>query len=140
MLNCIWVLKTFYQYKPRSMNKRALYLLFFAVVCTLSVIFGKAADAKIKATFTEIGYQKDADYYYTFYINLSKEEVTSLAYIQVQNNATGQLLKLDNFKGTVSYWKGSQFTIKDSATVSFYDGDKLVTKKLTGVIEGGMKM
>ncbi|TWV93341.1 hypothetical protein [Chitinophaga pinensis] len=123
------------------MNKRALYLLFFIAVVAVSSIFGKGADAKIaKATFTEIGFQKDASYYYTFYINLSKEEVTSLAYIQVQNNATGQLLKLDNFKGDVAYWKGSQFMIKDTATVSFFDGDKLVTKKLIGVIEGGMKM
>jgi hypothetical protein len=123
------------------MNKRALYLLFFVIACTLTSIFGNAADAKIaKASFTEIGYQKDADYYYTFYINLSKEEITSLAYIQVQNSATGQLLKLEGFKGNVTYWKGSQFMIKDTATVTFFDGDKVVSKKLSGVIEGGMKM
>lgn len=123
------------------MNKRVLYLLFFIVAYTLSSIFGNGADAKVaKATFTEIGYQKDANYYYTFYINLSKEETTSLAYIQVQNNITGEILKLDSFKGNVAIWKGSQFTIKDEATVSFFDGEKLVSKKLTGVIEGGIKM
>ncbi|MBW8684502.1 hypothetical protein [Chitinophaga rhizophila] len=125
------------------MNKRALYLLFFVVACTLSSFFGNGADAKIaKASFTEIGYQKDASYYYTFYINMSKEDVsnTSLAYIQVQHNGTGQLMKMESFKGDVTYWKGSQFMIKDSATVSFFDGEKLITRKLTGVIEGGMKM
>ena len=123
------------------MNKRALYLLFFVIACTLSSFFGNRVDAKVaKATFTEIGYQKDADYYYTFYIVLSKEQTMSLAYVQVQSNATGQVLKLDSFKGNVAYWKGSQFTIKDEATVSFFDGEKLVSKKLTGVIEGGVKM
>jgi len=123
------------------MSKKLLTLLFCIAVSTFSLFYGTAADAKVaKATFTEIGYQKDADYYYTFYINLGKEETISLAYIQVQSNATGQVLKLDGFKGYVGYWKGSQFTIKNEATVSFFDGDKLVTKALKGVIEGGVKM
>lgn len=123
------------------MNKRVLYLLFFIVACTLSSIFGNGADAKVaKATFTEIGHQKDANYYYTFYVSLSKEQHTSIAYIQVQNNNTGEILKLDSFKGYVAYWKGSQFIIKGEATVSFFDGENLVSKKLTGVIEGGIKM
>jgi len=123
------------------MNKRLLHLLFFTVVCVCSFAFVKGVNAKIaKATFTEIGYQKDADYYYTFYINMSKDEVTSIAYIQVQNNGSGAVLKLDSFKGKVAYWKGPQFAIKDTATVSFFDGDKLVTKKLTGVIDGGVKL
>ncbi|MCF6405217.1 hypothetical protein L3C95_20100 [Chitinophaga filiformis] len=123
------------------MNKKVLYLLFFIAASTFSFIFGNAADAKVaKATFTEIGYQKDADYHYTFYINLGKEETISLAYIQVQSNATGEVLKLNSFKGFVAYWKGSQFTIRNEATVSFFDGDKLVSKTLKGVIEGGVKM
>lgn len=123
------------------MNKRALYLLFFVIACTLSSFFGNRVDAKVaKAAFTEIGYQKDTDYYYTFYIVLSKEQTMSLAYIQVQSNTTGQVLKLDSFKGEVSIWKGNMFTIKDEASVSFFDGDKLISKKLRGVIDGGMKM
>ncbi|UPK66761.1 hypothetical protein [Chitinophaga filiformis] len=123
------------------MNKKVLYLLFFIAASTFTFIFGNAADAKVvKATFTEIGYQKDADYHYTFYINLGKDETISLAYVQVQSNATGEVLKLDSFKGYVAYWKGSQFIIKNEATVSFFDGDKLVSKALKGVIEGGMKM
>ncbi|PSL26342.1 hypothetical protein [Chitinophaga ginsengisoli] len=123
------------------MNKKLLTLLFCVAVSTLSFVFGNAADAKVaKATFTEIGYQKDADYYYTFYINLGKEDAPPLAYVQVQKNATGTILKLENFKGYVAYWKGSQFAIRNEATVSFYDGEKLVEKKLTGVIEGGVKM
>jgi hypothetical protein len=122
------------------MNKRILHLLFFTVACILSLTFTNGADAKVaKATFTEIGYQKDAAYIYTFYINLSKEQLTSISYIQVQNS-TGSVLKLEGFDGKVAYWKGSQFTIKDTATVSFYDGDKLVTKNLTGLIEGGVKL
>ncbi len=123
------------------MNKRVLYLLFFIFACTFTSTFGNRVDTKVaKAAFTEIGYQKDAEYYYTFYIVLSKEQTTSIAYIQVQSNATGQVLKLESFKGDVSFWKGTQFTIKDEASVSFYDGDKLVSKKLKGVIDGGMKM
>ncbi|SDF48451.1 hypothetical protein [Chitinophaga filiformis] len=123
------------------MSKKLLTLLFCIAVSTFSLFYGNAADAKVaKATFTEIGYQKDADYYYTFYVNLGKDDTTPLAYIQVQKNATGTVLKLENFKGNVAYWKGSQFTIRNEATVSFYDGEKLVEKKLTGVIEGGVKM
>lgn len=123
------------------MNKRLLLLSFFTIVCACSLAFVKGVNAKIaKATFTEIGYQKDADYYYTFYVNLSKEEVTSIAYIQVQNSGNGTVLKLDSFKGQVAYWKGPQFIIKDTATVVFFDGDKQVTKKLTGVIDGGVKL
>lgn len=123
------------------MNRKLLILLLFIVASTLSFVFGNTAGAKAKkANITEIGFQKDAEYYYTFYINLGKEETAPLAYVQVQKNSTGAILKLEGFKGDVAYWKGPQFIIKDEVTVSFYDGDKLIEKKLKGVIEGGVKM
>jgi hypothetical protein len=118
------------------MNKRALNLLLIVTVA-ITFFFTLAANASThKNGFTEIGYQTDGHYYYTFYADLSRDP-NAIAYIQVQKNATGEVLKLDNFKGKVLV--GARFTIKDKATVSFYDGATLISKDLTGVIEGTVK-
>lgn len=122
------------------MKKRALYLLLTAFIGVLSSFRTIDADTKIDdKSFTEIGFQKDGSYYYTFYTDLTKEAPHPIAYIQVQNGTTGEVLKLSDFRGKVIYYRGAQFTIKDTARVSFYDGDKLISKELTGVIEGGVK-
>jgi hypothetical protein len=119
------------------MIKRALYL-FLAIVLVMTSVSNLIATPKKGNTgFTEIGHQTDGSYYYTFYADLSKDP-NAIAYIQVQKNSTGEILKLDNFKGKVLFGK-PLFTIKDKATVSFFDGSSLVSKDLTGVIEGGVK-
>jgi hypothetical protein len=121
------------------MRKRALNLFLIVVLaissfCTLVV----NADNR-NFPFTEIGYQADEQYYYTFYADLSKDGPNAIAYIQVQKNTTGEILKLDNFNGKVLHLKAAQFTIKDKATVSFFDGNKLISKDLKGTIKGGVK-
>lgn len=119
------------------MNKRALYLVLtvFFVMTSLGNLIANPENGK--KGFTEIGHQTDGNYYYTFYADLSKDP-NAIAYIQVQKNSTGEILQLDNFKGKVLFGK-PLFSIKEKATVSFYDGSKLISKDLTGVIEGGVK-
>lgn len=119
------------------MIKRTLYLFLTVVFFMTSLGTIMASPNKDKAGFTEIGHQTDGNYYYTFYADLSKDP-NAIAYIQVQRNSTGEILKLDNFRGNVLFGK-PLFSIKDKATVSFYDGAKLISKDLTGVIEGGVK-
>jgi hypothetical protein len=48
------------------------------------------------------------------------------------------VLTLDDFSGTVLFQKSQKFTINNKMTVSFYDGDKLISKDLKGLIEGGI--
>ncbi|MBW8687117.1 hypothetical protein [Chitinophaga rhizophila] len=119
------------------MIKRVLYL--FLTIVTVMTFLGNsiAATQPNKPGFTEIGHQTDGNYYYTFYADLSKAP-DAIAYIQVQKNTTGEVLPLDNFKGKVLFGR-PLFSIKDKATVSFYDGATLISKDLTGVIEGGVK-
>ncbi len=121
------------------MRKRALYLLLIVVVAMSSFCTFVVKANSDKFPFTEIGFQKDENYYYTFYADLSKDGPNAIAYIQVQRNTTGEILKLDNFNGKVLHLKATQFTIKDKATVSFFDGSSLISKDLKGAIEGGVK-
>lgn len=122
------------------MKKSALYLLLTVLIGVLSSFRTIEVDARIDdKSFTEIGYQKDGSYFYTFYTDLTKDAPHPIVYIQVQKGTTGEVLKLSDFKGKVIYFRGAQFSIKDTATVSFYDADKLVSRNLTGVIEGGVK-
>jgi len=120
------------------MKQRALclVLIVFTAITTLHTFSANAGNRK--AGFTEIGHQTDGNYHYTFYADLSKDPNT-IAYIQVQKNSTGEVLKLDAFKGKVIFANPARFAIKDKATVSFFDGSKLVSKDLTGMIDGGVK-
>jgi hypothetical protein len=140
LLNC-WEKRKLVLLKQKySMKKSALSLLLAVITCVLSSFRTIDVDAKIiTPTFAEIGYQSDDNYYYTFYADLSKDAPNPIVYIQVQKNNTGEVLKLDDFKGKVHYWKATQFTIKDTATVSFFDGSKLISKDLVGLIKGGVK-
>lgn len=120
------------------MTKRALNLFLIVMMALCS--FTSVANANDnKPPFTEIGYQTDGNYYYTFYVDLSKDAPNAIAYIQVQKNATGEILKLDNFSGKVVLLNPIKFSIKDKATVSFFDGDQLISKDLKGAIDGSVK-
>jgi hypothetical protein len=119
------------------MKKLLLSLVVIAVACTLfsfTILQKKVATP----TVTEIGYQKDGAYLYTFYADLSKASPNPITYMQVQRVTNGKVLTLDDFSGSVLFQKSQKFTINDKMTVSFYDGDKLVTKDLKGLIEGGI--
>ncbi|MCF6405101.1 hypothetical protein L3C95_19520 [Chitinophaga filiformis] len=120
------------------MTKRALNL-FLIVIMALSSFISVAKASNDRPPFTEIGYQTDGNYYYTFYVDLSKDGPNAIAYIQVQKNSTGEVLKLDNFSGKVMLLNPVKFSIKDKATVSFYDGNKLISKDLKGALEGSVK-
>lgn len=121
------------------MTKRALNLFLIVALAIFSFCTSVANAHNDKFPFTEIGYQVDENYYYTFYADLSKDGPNAIAYIQVQKNTTGEILKLDNFAGKVLHLRAAQFSIKDKATVSFFDGNKLISKDLKGVIEGGVR-
>jgi len=119
------------------MKKLSLSLFMIAIA---SVLFSfTTAQKKVAVpTVTEIGFQKDGMYYYTFYADLSKASPNPITFMQVQKVSNGKVLTIDDFSGTVLFWKTQKFTINKKMTVSFYDGDKLVTKDLSGMIEGGI--
>ena len=121
------------------MTKRALNLFLVVMLAMFSFSTSIAKAGDLKPPFTEIGYQTDGDYYYTFYVDLSKDGPNAIAYIQVQRNTTGEILKLDNFNGKVILVNPIQFSIKDKATVSFFDGSKLISKDLKGALQGSVK-
>lgn len=87
---------------------------------------------------TALGYIVDGTYVYTFFADLSKPAPQPITYIEVQKASTGQDLAVVSFSGTVLHWKFLQYQINGTATVQFYDGTTLVTKDLTGVIQGGI--
>jgi hypothetical protein len=88
---------------------------------------------------TAIGTQYDGStYYYSFYADLSGTSPWPLTYIQVQRASDGVILTTSSFSGTVIYWIFHQYQINGTATVQFYDGSTLVTKSLTGGIDGGV--
>ncbi|SFD75356.1 hypothetical protein SAMN05518672_10373 [Chitinophaga sp. CF118] len=119
------------------MKKLSLSLFMIAIA---SVLLSFTTPQKKVAipTVTEIGYQKDGMYYYTFYADLSKASPNPITYMQIQKVSNGKVLTLDDFSGTVLLGQFQKFTINKKMTVSFYDGDKLITKDLTGLIEGAI--
>jgi hypothetical protein len=119
------------------MKKLLLSLFVIAVACTL-FSFSILKQKVTTPTVTEIGYQKDGSYLYTFYADLSKASPNPITYMQVQKITNGTVLILDDFSGSVFFQKTQQFTINKKMTVSFYDGDKKITKDLKGLIEGGI--
>jgi hypothetical protein len=120
------------------MKKIVLSLIMIVSIGLLSS-FTNAPVKVATPTVTEIGFQKDGNYYYTFYADLSKASPNPITYMQVQKVSNGKVLTLDDFSGSVVLRKTLKFTINDKMTVSFYDGDKLVTKDLTGSIEGSVQ-
>jgi hypothetical protein len=108
------------------------------MIAIASVLFSfTPAQKKVAVpTVTEIGFQKDGMYFYTFYADLSKGSPNPITFMQVQKVSNGKVLTVDDFSGAVVLWKTQKFTIDKKMTVSFYDGDKLITKDLTGAIEG----
>jgi hypothetical protein len=110
------------------------------MIAMASVLFSFTTVQKKVAvpTVTEIGFQKDGMYFYTFYADLSKGSPNPITFMQVQTVKNGKILELDDFSGAVLFLKKQKFTIKDKMTVSFYDGDKLITKDLTGALEGSI--
>src|SRR4051812_8600333 len=117
------------------MKKLSLSLFMIAIAAVL-FSFAPAQKKVAVPTVTEIGFQKDGMYYYTFYADLSKGSPNPITFMQVQKVSNGKVLTIDDFSGTVLFWKTQKFTINKKMTVSFYDGDKLITKDLTGMIEG----
>lgn len=117
------------------MKKLSLSLFLIAIA---SVLFSfTPAQKKVAVpTVTEIGFQKDGMYYYTFYADLSKGSPNPITFMQVQKVSSGKVLTIDDFSGAVVLFKTQKFSIDKKMTVSFYDGDKLISKDLTGMIEG----
>lgn len=119
------------------MKKLSLSLFMIAIASVL-LSFTVANNKVAVPTVTEIGFQKDGMYFYTFYADLTKGSPNPITYMQVQKVSNGKVLTIDDFSGSVVLWKTQKFTINKKMTVSFYDGDKLITKDLTGAIEGAI--
>lgn len=117
-------------------------LLSLCMIVMAFVLFSFKSDKKKKVaatTVTEIGFQQDGMYLYTFYADLSKSSPNPITYMEVQKMSTGKRLKTDDFSGTVQLNKQQIFTINEKISVSFFDGRKKVKKDLTGSIEGNVQ-
>jgi hypothetical protein len=117
------------------MKKFTLFLFVMFATITLSSF---STNKAVIPPGTGVGYQLDADYYYTFFADLTTSSPYPLTYIEVQRLSTGEVLTGNSFSGTVLHSRFLMYTINGTATVSFYDNGVLVTKSLTGFIEGGI--
>lgn len=118
--------------------KKCALNLFLIVMMAMFSFTAIARTGDVPFPFTEIGHQVDENYYYTFYLDLSKDGPNAIAYIQVQKNTTGEVLKLNSFSGKVQF-RAARFSIENKATVSFYDGNNLISRDLKGSIDGAIK-
>lgn len=88
---------------------------------------------------TGVGYQDtDPVYYYTFWADLSGASPYPLTAITVQRKIGGEVLAVQSFSGTVVRSVVGRYAINGTATVTFEDGGTIVTKSLTGLIQGGI--
>jgi hypothetical protein len=113
--------------------------LTLAVIASMLFSFTPFQKKVATPTVTEIGYQKDGMYFYTFYADLSKGSPNPITFMQVQKVTTGKDLTVDDFSGTVLLQKTQRYAVNKTMTVSFYDGDKLIKKDLSGIIEGSVQ-
>lgn len=88
---------------------------------------------------TGVGYQDtDPVYYYTFWADLSGTSPYPLTAITVQRKIGGQVLTVESFSGSVVRSILGRYAISGTATVTFDDNGTIVTKSLTGLIQGGI--
>ena len=121
-----------------TLNHYAMKTLVASLCLTFSM-FLFASFKPVVPPGTGVGYQDtDPVYYYTFYADLTGTSPYPLTAITVQHKIGGDVLAVESFSGTVVRSVVGRYAINGTATVTFNDGGTIVTKSLTGLIQGGI--